>query len=582
VDFILRDTVAEILKSLGLRAHLKELELACHVLPDVPDHLVGDPMRIRQILTNLVGNAIKFTDHGEVIVTVGMSPEGGAQPNHDASSPSCLLVFEVRDTGIGIAPDKLTSIFRPFEQADSSTTRKYGGTGLGLTITSRLIEMMGGRIWVTSVPGQGSTFHFTARFGISANPPPKRAVQPVPVHDLPVLVVDDNATNRRILDELLQSWDMRPSLASQADEALVELERAAAGGKPYPLVLLDARMPDVDGFALAEEIRRRPHLARATIMMLSSAHRPGDGARCRALHLAGRLTKPVNPSELLEAILHALAIPSPGEPAPMAPPPTGPSSPAQAPDGAVKLRVLLAEDNPVNQKLALRLLEKQGHTVRVVDTGTAAVRAVQTERFDLVLMDVQMPDMGGLEATAALRAWERGDPARGHVQIVAMTAHAMKGDREQCLAAGMDGYLSKPIQARKLFEILNNVHGPENQNGLDIDRDDLLARVQGDHELLRDVVRLFHGSVPGLLERAWQALRTGQKEPLQRAVHSLKGSVSNFSSPLAMHAAERLEALVNEGRLAEAESALREMESAVTKLLAALDHWLAEPAGCGP
>jgi PAS domain S-box-containing protein len=470
-DFALRDTVTDALKSLSLRAHLKGLELACRVGPDVPNGLFGDPVRLRQVLTNLVGNAIKFTEHGEVVVSVrtegrglrteedrqkGQAPGVGEGPlslspqSSVLSTGEVLLHFEVRDTGIGIAADKLQAVFAPFVQADSSTTRKYGGTGLGLAITERLVQVMGGRVWAESQPGRGSTFHFTAHFGLARSPLPERA-PPASIHNLPVLVVDDNATNRRILEEMLGAWHLRPTAVDGGRAALAELERAAAGGAPYPLVLLDACMPELDGFGLAEEIRRRPHLAGAVLMMLSSAHRPEDTARGHNVKLAGRLTKPIKPSELLDGILRAVVVLSPATPPAAAP------APAVAPAAPGK-RVLLAEDNPVNQHLATRLLEKQGHTVQVVETGTAAVRAVQEGGYDLVLMDVQMPEMGGLEATRAIRAWE-AENGRGHVPIVAMTAHAMKGDREQCLAAGMDGYIAKPIRAQELLEEVGRLTG---------------------------------------------------------------------------------------------------------------------------
>ena len=412
-EFAFRDFLADTLRALSLRAHAKDLELAYHVGPDVPDRLIADPVRLRQVLVNLVGNALKFTSEGEVVVTVGLQsaecgvridrprPEdvGKPLPSSTLQSAICNLHFSVRDTGIGIPAEKLQAIFEPFIQADSSTTRQYGGTGLGLTITTRLLERMGGRLQVESAVGQGSTFHFTLALEVPACSPsrllPRR---PPDLADVPVLVVDDNATNRRILEELLVSWRMKPATAADGPAALAELERAAAQGQPYPLALLDACMPGMDGFALAAEVRRRPHLTAVSLLMLSSADRPGEAARCRELGIPLYLTKPVNQSELQEGLRKVLG----GEPAQ-----PGPAEAAPAPPSGLGLRILVAEDNLVNQRLAVAWLHKLGHEVVIVDHGAAAVRAAEQETFDLILMDVQMPEMGGFEATAAIRAREQ-------------------------------------------------------------------------------------------------------------------------------------------------------------------------------
>jgi signal transduction histidine kinase/DNA-binding response OmpR family regulator len=434
IDFRLRDSVADALRPLALRAHAKGLELAYHVRPDVPDALVGDPGRVRQVLVNLVGNAVKFTDQGEVAVEVE------AETAEDAVE----LHFAVRDTGIGIPADKLERVFEPFVQADSSTTRTHGGTGLGLTISARLVELMHGRLWAESRGGQGSTFHFRARLGRS-RAPAAEPLGPEGLRDLPVLVVDDNATNRLLLEGLLRGWLMRPVAVGSGPAALGELDRAGKDGSPFPLLLVDAVMPEMDGFALVERVRQHPGLTGGVVMMLSSADRQGDAARCRQLGVARHLIKPVKPSDLLDAILAALAGAAPDRRRPAG------AAPATAP-ATTPLRILLAEDNAVNQKLAVRLLEKQGHQVVVAPDGREAVRAVEGQPFDLVLMDVQMPGMNGLEAAAAIR--EREKATGGHVPIIALTAHAMKGDREGCLAAGMDDYLSKPLQARELYEAI--------------------------------------------------------------------------------------------------------------------------------
>ena len=440
VAFDLRDNLGDTMRSLALRAHLKGLELAYEVKPDVPEAIVADPHRLRQVLTNLVGNAIKFTERGEVLVS--------AETESHRGSEVCLH-FAVHDTGTGIAPEKQQAIFRAFEQADSSATRRHGGTGLGLTISRRLVEMMGGRIWVESEVGRGSTFHFTIRCSVSREPLVRRAVNPVELQGLLVLVVDDNATNRRILNEMLTQWQMRPTTADSGAAALGCMLHAAAAGTPFPLVLIDAHMPEMDGFELAERIKHTPELASATIMMLSSADLTGEAARCRELGLEAFLPKPVKPLELLEAIQKALgpSVEDSAQP--------GAAGPLPIDQMSRPLRILLAEDNLVNQKLVIRLLEKREHTVLLVTNGREAVDAVAAYDFDLVLMDVQMPKMDGFEATAAVRECERS--TCGHLPIIAMTAHAMKGDDERCLQAGMDAYVSKPIGVRDLLQAIASV-----------------------------------------------------------------------------------------------------------------------------
>jgi len=456
VDFDLRDSLGETMQALALRAHVKGLELACEVRPDVSEMLVADPHRLRQILTNLVGNAIKFTEQGEVVLVVEMADGEPpvAREEGDGHTPSaiCHLRFSVRDTGIGIPAEKQQAIFNAFEQADASTTRKYGGTGLGLTISRRLVEMMGGRIGVESEAGRGSTFHFTMRCARSPQPLTRHALPAADLRDLPVLVVDDNATNRRILNEMLVHWQMRPTTVNGGEAALGCLLHAVAAGTPFPLVLIDAHMPEMDGFELADRITHTPALAGATIMMLSSAGLTGEAARCRELGVASFLTKPIRQSELLDAIRLALGSVTLAEPRPAVslesslPPPR-------------HLHVLLAEDNAVNQRLAVRLLEKRGHTVVVAHNGREALAAVANDAFDLVLMDVQMPEMDGFEATAQIRRREAQGPApvRRRIPIIAMTAHAMQGDEERCLALGMDGYVAKPIQTKQLFAIIDSV-----------------------------------------------------------------------------------------------------------------------------
>jgi two-component system sensor histidine kinase/response regulator len=447
VEFELRESVEETMKTLALRAHQKGLELACYLHPDVPDEVSGDSVRLRQVLVNLVGNAIKFTKQGEVIVEVSI-----LDPRSSILDPrsSILLHFAVHDTGIGIPVEKQARIFEAFTQADGSTTRQYGGTGLGLTISSQLAELMGGQMWVESEVGQGSTFHFTACFGVQAEPITKSTlIERANLEGLPVLVVDDNATNRRILEGTLRNWRMQPVAVASGAAALQALAEASAAGAPFPLVLLDCHMPEMDGFTLAEEIKRRPELAEATLLMLTSAGQASECERRREIGLAACLTKPVKQSELLSTIVKTL------DPASLsAARPVSVAQPVPAEKGR-SLHILLTEDNAVNQRLALRLLEKYGHTVSVASDGREAMAALEREPFDLLLMDVQMPELDGFAATARVRERERGSGA--HLPIVAMTACALPGDRERCLAAGMDDYLSKPIQAQELLAIIERL-----------------------------------------------------------------------------------------------------------------------------
>ncbi|MGO9274210.1 MAG: response regulator [Terriglobia bacterium] len=437
IDFKLRGSIEPTLKTLALRAHRKGLELNCDIESDVPEALEGDPGRLRQILINLLGNSLKFTERGEINLRV--------QRESAAEGATCLH-FSVQDTGIGIPPDRQARIFEAFSQADCSTARRFGGTGLGLTISRRLVEMMGGRIWVESIPGQGSTFHFTAHFGVSQAAASAEPLEAAQLMGMGVLVVDDNDTNRRILGSLLAGWGMKPTLAGDGADALGTLARARQANQSFRLVLTDAEMPGMDGFELADEIRRNPGLSGASIMMLTSAGQRGDAARCREVGLEGYLTKPVGQVELRDAILRV----------------TG-SKRREAKPALVtrhslreekRLRILLAEDNAVNQKLAARLLEKQGHHVTIAGNGREALEQLEKQGFDLVLMDIQMPEMDGFEATAAIR--EREKRTARHVPVIAMTAHAMQGDRERCLAAGMDGYVSKPIKLQELIGVIEN------------------------------------------------------------------------------------------------------------------------------
>jgi signal transduction histidine kinase/CheY-like chemotaxis protein len=441
-DFNLRDCLEATLRTVSLRADEKGLELLCEVAADVPEVVTGDVTRLRQVIVNLVGNAIKFTSEGEVALRVQCDEQEG---------PTLLLHFTVVDTGIGIPTEKQKIIFNPFTQADASTTRRYGGTGLGLTISTRLVEMMNGRIWVASEIGRGTEFHFTARLG-RADPktvPLGNIAPPELLRSVKVLVVDDNRTNRRILEGMLRHWEMKPTTVESGEEALSQLASARLDGEPFALVLTDMHMPNMDGFTLIERIRQRPELATATIMMLTSAGHRGDALRCKELGVSAYLLKPIRQSELREAIARVLGAREQKGAIPL----ITRYSLHDARDPGGSLRVLLAEDNPVNQLLATRLLEKRGHRVTVAANGREALAAIEKDRYDLVLMDVQMPELDGLEATLAIR--EREKVQGNHLPVIALTAHAMKGDQERCFEAGMDGYLSKPIRTQELDELLN-------------------------------------------------------------------------------------------------------------------------------
>jgi signal transduction histidine kinase/CheY-like chemotaxis protein len=438
IPYNLFATLDGAIRPLASRAQEKGIELIWHAMPEVPADVIGDPGRLRQVLINLIGNAIKFTDHGEIVVRV--------QKEWQLEGEACLQIA-VSDTGIGIPEDKHQSIFHAFVQADGSTSRHYGGTGLGLTISSRLVDLMGGKMRVESTPGQSSIFHFTVRLGLPQTTVPKAFPAPLSsLQDLTVLVVDDNCTNQRILAELLKVWHMKPTTVDGAKQALVSLEEAGTDGTPYSLVLLDSQMPETDGFALARTIKDNPQFMNIPMIMLTSCGMRGDGLRCRQLGIGGYLSKPVNQVDLLDSILRIFGTSSKGN---------GPAALVtrhHLTEYRGSLRILLAEDNVVNQRLTERLLQKQGHRVVVVGNGREAVNALEDENCDIVLMDVQMPELDGFQATAVIREKEKVSGL--HIPIVAMTAHAMKGDKERCLAAGMDGYISKPIRAESLTNVI--------------------------------------------------------------------------------------------------------------------------------
>ena len=567
IDFELRESLGDTLKALSMPAHEKGLELALHVASDVPGNVQGDPTRLRQIVVNLVSNAVKFTDHGDVVLHVKLESQ---------AENEIFLHFTVTDTGIGIPADKQQMIFAPFTQADSSATRRYGGTGLGLSISFQLVEMMRGRLWVESEEGKGSSFHFTIRFAPSKLT--GRAVTPseaVNLRELAVLVVDDNATNRRLLEEILVSWSMRPAMADGGWTGLAALEQAKAAGKTFPLVLIDACMPDMDGFTLAGRIKQDPELAGATIMMLTSAGRRGDAARCRELGIAAYLHKPIKERDLFQAVLLALA-----------------PHRREAKDAELitrhtlrergrSLRVLLAEDDLVNRQLAEHLLGKSGYHVTAVQNGREALAVIQAsglDGFDAVLMDVQMPEMDGLEATAAIRRLEQGTTT--HLPIIAMTAHAMRGDRARFLKAGMDGYVAKPVQASQLVSVIEETLSAAGkahpESGVKMTAQPVinwkrgLARVEGDSQLFLDLLTLFANEVPVTLGKLRSAVEFKDSAAIERIAHTLKGSVSNFGAEEAVQAALSLETMAHNGDMEHAEEAFRRVEMEIGRVLVAM------------
>jgi signal transduction histidine kinase/DNA-binding response OmpR family regulator len=563
MEFNLRDNLEQTMRALALRAHQNGLELTCEIRRGVPERIIGDPTRLRQIIINLVGNAIKFTSHGEVSLRVDLDSH---------LEEAVGLHFEVMDTGIGIPQEKQKAIFEAFAQADGSNTRKYGGTGLGLTISKQLVEMMHGHIWVESEAGKGSVFHFSATFQLAKVITPPVPTDNISLAGIRVLVVDDNATNRRILDDMLSRWQMKPTLASGGHVALDLMRRARDANEPFPLVLTDAHMPEMDGFALAECIRQDSNLALATVMMLASGGQKGDAARCRELGVAAYLTKPIRKVELREAILTVLGMKlQPQQKSPLV-------TRHSLRERRLGLRILLAEDNAVNQRLAVRLLEKHGHTVVVAPNGRVALEELEKSNFagfDVVLMDIQMPEMEGYEATSAIR--EREKTTGDHLPIIAMTAHAMKGDRERCLASGMDGYVSKPLQVEDLFAAIEAVvqahaAGPSPELPQDVlNKDTLLASVDGDVELLGEMAAIFLDECPKRLSDIRHAVASSDARALQRTAHTLKGSVANFTAHTATQAAMRLEMMGRDGDLTESEPALIELEGEIERLKPALE-----------
>lgn len=562
-EFNFAEVVADALRPLALRAEQKGLELTCQIKPDVPTDLFGDSTRLRQVLVNLVGNAIKFTEQGDVAVLVEKESE---------TADDVGLHVQIRDTGIGIPPEKQKLIFEAFSQADGSTTRIYGGTGLGLTIVTQLVALMGGRVWVaspaSSVPGEnpGSVFHFTIRLAM----PTERSQRILPelsdLRDLRVLIVDDNASNRHILTETLNNWHMRPNTVASGREAIAEMNRAAQAEEPYTLVLLDVQMPEMDGFVVAQTIKNTPQLSGALVMMLSSAGQNGQLARCRENGLDLYLVKPVRQSELLAAIRSVLGKRQAQK--------QRLATHHRLASSGGRLNVLLAEDNRINQRVVIGVLEKQGHKITIAENGKAALTHFNNETFDIILMDVQMPEVNGFEATAAIRKHERLSGT--HTPIIAMTAYAMKGDRERCLAAGMDAYISKPINIEKLTQTIKDlVEGPateqateltEEGKGSQADFDELIKLAGGDRKLAQELIEIFLEDFPKHLTDIAEAIKREDFESLERAAHSAKGALGYVSDRRAGNAVLKLQKMGQTRDLKGAVEALAELEDSISRL----------------
>ncbi len=568
VEFGLRDGIGGTLKSLAVAAHLRGIEIVSDIAPDVPERIIGDPTRLRQIMVNLVGNAVKFTEEGEIVVRVRVD---------ERTDREVLLHVSISDTGIGIPAEKQGNIFQAFEQLDSSMARKFGGTGLGLAICSRIVEMMQGKLWFESQPRRGTTFHVTGRFRVlNGESAPSFKTDRVTLRGLSVLIVDDNSASRTALRETLQSWGMQPVLAANAAEAVRQVDDRAQSGGAFDLLLIDACMPGTDGFSLVEDLNQT-HRAnsksdgdegkRSIIMMLNQGNRSGEIARCEKLGVDAYLMKPINQSELFDTFVAVLC----GEALLAGAVPEDASSTVETRQG---LRILLAEDSLYNQKLAQGVLAKRQHIVTVANNGREAIEAARKQPFDLILMDIQMPEVDGLEATREIRARERGP----RVPIIAMTAQAMKGVREKCLAAGMDEYLVKPVRARDLYETIERVmknttsvnasQDQRTQSGRpQVDWSAAMKAVDGDQQLLREVIEAFLEECPRMVEECEQSIANSDAAVLRRAAHTIKGGLRTFGAEPAMEVAARLEELGRAGELQGSQEVLAALKQQLDQVL---------------
>ncbi len=558
IPFDLREVVEKTVLALALRAHQKGLEIVCRIAPEVPAQVVGDPMRVRQVLINLIGNGIKFTDRGEVTVLVDLD----RKVDRAGEGNDCVLRFTVRDTGIGIPQEQLQRLFQSFTQVDSSTTRNFGGTGLGLAISRQMVEMMGGLIRVESRVRKGSSFVFSVPFRVAEETGELLFPRPEAAAGRRALVVDDNGSSRLILREMLSDLGMEVTLLEGGVDVLQQLEEALRVGKPFDLLLLDSRMPGMDGFSVAEAVRSSPTLEVPMVMMLSSDRVSEDSVRCRKLGITSYLVKPVRRSELFETILVELF----GEDGKAACSEQGIGTPmpeAEHPKGGAnreEVHVLLAEDNLLNRKVAVALMEKRGWRVTSVGNGRAAVEALKKGEFDLVLMDIQMPDLDGLDATRLIRASE--DETGRHVPIIGLTAHAMKKDREACLSAGMDEYVSKPIDQKMLYAAierqLTGNKGAAEGNNID-DLSGVRQTLEQNHSFIGEFVEEFLEEYPGELRRLREALAAGDGGAVERIAHGLKSVVGLFRADGAYRLARDLERAGEAMTLGEAETLCGEL-----------------------
>jgi len=624
IDFNLRVALENAIDTLALKAHEKGLELACHILPDVPTALIGDPGRLRQIIVNIAGNSLKFTEEGEIVIRVEME---------SVSDDSVKLHFMISDTGIGIPQDKLDSIFKSFEQVDGSITRKYGGTGLGLSITRQFVEMMGGEIRVESpnkfrleedsntrnreprIGGPGSILHFTVCFELSRSKDISAPhLKPKDLSGMPVLIVDDNYTNRIVLQEMTRSWGLVPTITANGKEAIDRFNNAVASGTPYRLILLDMQMPELDGFGVAKIIKAAPSGKDVRIILLSSTGQRGDSDRCKEVGISGYLSKPIKQSELLDAIMMTMGLASEET--------TTVITRHKVYEERERFNILLAEDNLINQTLATKLLETRGHRVTLASNGIEAVAAFKKGDFDLIIMDIQMPEMDGLEATRKIRRLEgervrsaeaesskvkgkENSPPRSEmypesrfqnpvskIPIVAMTAHAMTGDREKCIDAGMDDYVSKPIKPEALYSVIDKVarksqrekeqkrtqssQGSKTFSPTTFDLSSAMETVAGDEDLFREIAGMFIGSCSDHIAKIKEGIAGNDAGILEREAHSLKGAVGNFGAKEVCEAACRLEKLGEEGKMAAAEEGLSDLERALNEFVSEMKIVLQE------
>ena len=572
IDFNLRTTLEDAADTLAVKAEEARLELICHIKPGLPTALMGDPVRLCQIVVNLAANAIKFTEDGQVTISVETEKD---------EDWGVFLHVTVSDTGIGISADNIETIFETFKQADESTTREYGGTGLGLAISKQLVEMMGGKIWVESELGKGSTFHFTARFELGL----KEATEGLPIKDLalsgsPVLILDDSATSRLVLKEMTSSWGLESAEAADERDALMMLENAFEAGKPYRVLLLDSHLAGMDGFEMAKRVKESPYGENLKMILLTSVGRKGDPAEFAKFGISGYLTKPVKQSELLDAITMALGHSTDEK--------VDVISDYAIQEAQRRFGVLVVEDNPVTQKVATTMLKKRGHRVVVASNGREALEALDKERVDLVLMDVQMPEMDGFKATELIRDREKGNG--GHIPIVAMTAHAMKGDREKCLAAGMDSYMSKPIRAEDLFSIIEDLaHRSQDKKKESspsskhveafaediLDLSKAMSTVAGDRVLFEEIANLFLEDAADKTAKLREGVVRGDASVVAQAAHTLKGSAGYFGAKRTLDAVHRLELIGKNGIWAEAETAQLDLEREIKALEKAMKRALA-------